>query len=973
MQDPDQYEQLLEELKAVLEGEVSFEADYKALYATDASNYRQIPVGVVFPKNKKDILATVNLCRKHNLHILTRGGGTSLAGQCCNSGLIMDFSKYYNKILEIDPKTKTARIQTGLVLDDLNRELEQYGLVFGPDPATHNHCTLGGMMGNNSCGIHSVMAQTQTGGVRTSDFVESMEVLTYQGDVFEVGGTSERELEKIISEGDPKGKIYSALKELRDKYQDNIKSGMPDIPRRVSGYNLDELLTENDFNVARSLVGTESTCAVFLEATVKLIDLPKVRSLLILGYDSVYEAGDHVSMIMEHKPIGLEGMDKKLITYMHRRHLHEEKLSLLPEGEGWLLVEFGGDNKEESDNKAKKLMEEIKKDSNGECPRMELYDDKEKEASIWAIRESGLGATAFVEGLPDMWTGWEDSAVPPDKVGEYLRDLRDLFQKYDYDPALYGHFGQGCIHCRIGFDLMTKEGVETYKKFTNEAADLVVSYGGSLSGEHGDGQSRGPLLYKMYGKELMEAFHRFKEIWDPEWKMNPGKVIDAMPQDANLRFGKDFNPKDPETYFQYPDDNNSFHRAVMRCVGVGECRKTNSGTMCPSYMVTRDEKHVTRGRAHLLFELMRGKELSKGFKNDKVKESLDLCLACKGCLGECPVHVDMATYKAEFFAHYYKGKPRPRSAYAFGYIDKWAAMASKASGPVNFLSRNKVFSKIIKSFGAIAPEREIPKFAEKAFTQTHENSKKIDWSRTVVLWPDTFNNYFFPEVLEAGKKILENAGWTVYVPEKRFCCGRPLYDFGMLDDAKSYLRKILKNLCSLIEEDIPFVGLEASCIAVFRNELINLFPNDNNAKRLKKNFMTLPEFILKNEDDFKFTPLKKTALMQKHCHHHAVMGYDADLKVLKKAGIETHAPDSGCCGLAGSFGFEKGEKYKISMKVGERRILPAVREMKEDYLITDGFSCREQIRHGTGRLPRHTAEILAAALIDKNEKNGKEK
>ncbi|MDT0641800.1 FAD-linked oxidase C-terminal domain-containing protein [Zunongwangia sp. F363] len=965
MQNIEQYGELGEKLKEAIKGEVNFEEDYRALYATDASNYRQVPVGVVYPKDKEDIINTVNLCREYDLHLLTRGGGTSLAGECCNSGLVMDFSRHYNKILEIDHEKKTARVQTGLVLDDLNRQLAKYDLIFGPDPATHDHCTLGGMMGNNSCGIHSVMAQVEDGGVRTSDFVQSMEVLTYDGSVFEAGETSEEELGKIISEDDPKGKIYKGLKKIRDDYQQEIRDGIPEIPRRVSGYNLDELLPERNFNVARSLVGTESTCAVFLEATVRVITLPKARSLLILGYDSAYEAGDHVIEIMKHKPIGLEGMDKKLITYMHKKHLHEEVLNLLPKGDGWLLVEFGGDNKEETDGKARKLMDQLKGTSN--APDMKLYDDKKEEQRVWEIREAGLGATAFVEGLPDMWPGWEDSAVPPAKVGDYLRALRKLFQKYGYNPSMYGHFGQGCIHCRVDFDLKTKEGIEKYKSFTDEAADLVVSMGGSLSGEHGDGQARGPLLHKMYGEKLMEAFHKFKETWDPDWKMNPGKVIDPMKRDQNLRLGTDFNPKDPEkTYFKYPEDKGSFHRATMRCVGVGKCRKTESGTMCPSYMVTRDEKHVTRGRAHLLFEMMRGKELEGGFKNEKVKESLDLCLACKGCLDECPVSVDMATYKAEFLAHYYKDKVRPRSAYAFGYIDKWAEKASKMSGVANFVSHQDTFSKIMKSMGDIAPQREIPKFADKPFTKIHRYSEdKHDLEKAVVLWPDTFNNYFFPEVLQAGEKILKSAGFRVIVPKRKFCCGRPLYDFGMLDEARSYLRNILDNLNHLIQDGVPFVGLEASCIAVFRNELGNLFPNDNNALRLKKNFKTLPEFILEHEDNFHFKKLGETALMQKHCHHNAVMGYDADLEVLKKAGVEVNVPDSGCCGLAGSFGFEKGEKYKISMKAGERVIFPAVRKMDEDLLITDGFSCREQINHGTGKMPEHPALILARAIEER--------
>lgn len=952
------YAKIAGDLQKKIKGEVAFGHDYKALYATDSSNYRQEPIGVVFPKDKEDIFNTVAICRQYAVAILARGGGTSLAGQCCNHGVVLDFSKHYNKILDIDAEHRTARIQTGLVLDDLNRELDRYGLIFGPDPATHNHCTLGGMMGNNSCGIHSVMAQLEGDGARTSDHVEALEVLTYRGEVMEVGAD-----DATNEAHDSRDMVYNQLRELANTYEKDIREGIPKIPRRVSGYNLDDLLPEK-FNVAKALVGTESTCALFLEATVKLLPKPKKRSLLLLGYPSVFDAGGHVMEVLEHKPIGLEGMDRKLIGYMHQRGLHEEDLGLLPKGDGWLLVEFGADSKELADEKAKNLMADLKERANGHAPSMKLFDDPQEESRVWEIRESGLGATAFVEGLPDMWPGWEDSAVPPEKVGEYLKDLRKLFQKYDYHPSLYGHFGQGCIHCRVGFDLKTAEGIENYKKFTKEAAQLVVGYGGSLSGEHGDGQARGPLLDQMYSDRLLKAFREFKMIWDPDGKMNPGKVVDADAQDEHLRLGTHFEPKEPQTHFKYPKDKGSFHRAAMRCVGVGECRKTHTGTMCPSYMVTRDEKHVTRGRAHMLFELMRGGELHNAQKNKEVKESLDLCLACKGCLGECPVNVDMATYKAEFFSHYYKNKIRPRQAYAFGLIDKWARLASPMAGTVNAITQSALGGKIFKTLGGLAQERNVPKFAKQPFTKKVKPYKGLeDPKDTVVLWPDTFNNFFFPEVLEAAQQILESAGFSVVVPTQNFCCGRALYDFGMLDRAKAYLRAILDGMQEPIEAGVPFVGLEPSCVAVFRNELLNLYPTDNDAQRLNQNFKTLPEFILDHQERFHFQKRARSVLVHRHCHHHAVMGYAADQKVLEELlGLSVHMPDSGCCGLAGSFGFEKGEKYKISMKAGERRILPTVRNMEEDLLVADGFSCREQIKHGTGTMPLHIAELLADAL-----------
>lgn len=470
------YSKIEQELRQALEGEVHFEKEYRLLYATDSSNYRQLPIGVILPKNKQDIIKTVKYCNKYQLPLLTRGGGTSLAGQCCNEGLIMDFSKYYNQVLDIDTKNKKIRVQTGMVLDELNKILQPHHLIFGPDPATHNHCTIGGMMGNNSCGVHSVMAAMDTGKARTSDFVESMEVLTYSGKVMEVGETPAGKLQDTVEANDEKSKILKQLLHIQEEYQEEIRYEYPPIPRRVSGYNLDELLPENNFHVAKALVGSESTCVIFLEATLSLIDLPKAKSLLLLGYPSVFEAGDHVPEILKSRPIALEGMDEKLVNYMHKRGLHEEDLKLLPNGKGWLLVEFGGDTKEEADKQAKKLMKSLEENAEKDPPAMKLYDDQQEESEIWEIRESGLGATAFVKGLPDMWPGWEDSAVPPHRVGDYLRELKKLFHKYDYHPSVYGHFGQGCIHCRIGFDLKTHKGIKKYKQFTQEAAALEVRY-----------------------------------------------------------------------------------------------------------------------------------------------------------------------------------------------------------------------------------------------------------------------------------------------------------------------------------------------------------------------------------------------------------------------------------------------------------------------------------------------------------------
>ena len=957
---------LARELSNTIEGEVRFDNGSRALYATDASNYRQVPIGVVIPRTQQDVIETVALSRAHGVPILTRGGGTSLAGQCCNEAVIMDMSKYYNRILDLDREHKRVTVQPGIVLDHLRKFTEEEaGLTFGPDPATHDHCTIGGMLGNNSCGVHSVMAQFYGYGPRTSDNTYSMKVLTYDGEVMEVGPTSDEELEETIGKGGRKGDIYKALKAIRDTHAQEIRKKFPDIPRRVSGYNLDDLLPENGFNVARALVGTESTCVVILEATMQLIDKPGKRSLLVLGYPDIYVAGSHCSEIMETRPVGLEGLDDKLIGYMRKKNLNTKDLPLLPEGNGWLLVEFGGDTKEESDNRAHALMDKLKKEK--DPPNMSLFDDPGQESMIWEIRESGLGATAHIPGMSSTWPGWEDSAVHPDHVGRYLKDLRGLFDKFGYDASLYGHFGQGCIHCRINFDFETEEGIGTYRRFTSEATDLVLKYGGSMSGEHGDGQARGDLLEKMFGKKLMGAFHDFKEAWDPDWKMNPGKVIQPYGRTENLRIGTGYQRRAVATHFKFPDDHGSFAEATLRCVGVGKCRRSEGGTMCPSYMATSEESDSTRGRARLLFEMLQGEAIKGGWKEKSVKDALDLCLACKGCKGDCPVNVDMATYKSEFLSHYYKGRLRPRTAYVFGWIYWWSRLASKMPRLVNFLTRARGISGVLKFIGGVAPQRKIPQFAGKTFKKWFFEQKRPSGPKKVILWADTFNNYLMPPTLKAACEVLNRAGFEVIVPKRSLCCGRPLFDFGWIGLAKKLLLRILDTLREEIRQGIPVVGIEPSCTAVFRDELCNLFPENTDAQRLKSQVYTLGEFLGKYAPDFELPEMKGKAIMHGHCQHKAVMTIDQEEKILRRLGLDLEVLDSGCCGMAGYFGYEKGEHYRVSLKAGERVLLPEVRKADEDTLIVaDGFSCREQIMQETDRRPLHLAEVIQRAMEQTN-------
>jgi FAD/FMN-containing dehydrogenase len=560
-----QAEALAQRLRRKLKGEVRFDDGFRALYATDGSNYRQTPIGVIRPKDEEDVLEAFALCRQIGAPITSRGCGTSLAGQCCNVAVIIDYTKYMNRILEIDPQRKIARVQPGVVHVNLHEAAEKHHLTFGPDPATHRWCTLGGMIGNNSCGVHSQMAG------RTADNVEALEILLYDGTRMRVGKTTETQLEKIIREGGRRGEIYKRLKALRDRYADLIRERYPRIPRRVSGYNLDELLPEDNFHVARALVGSEGTCVAVLEAVLNLVHSPPSRSLLVLGYPDIFQAGDHIPQVAEYGPIGLEAIDHKFVSDLCKKHLQGEHLKMLPEGKGHLLVEFGGETQAESDAKARKLMSDLKAHRN--APGMKLFDDKDEEKQLWKVRESGLGATAQIPGEAENWEGWEDSAVPPEQVGAYLRDLKKLFDKYGYIGALYGHFGQGCIHTRINFDLKTADGVKQFRSFLNEATDLVLQHGGSLSGEHGDGQSRAEFLPKMFGPELVHAFEEFKDIWDPDWKMNPGKIVKAYRVDENLRYGPAYRPHEPETHFKFPQDGFSFSRAMERCVGVG-CVRT---------------------------------------------------------------------------------------------------------------------------------------------------------------------------------------------------------------------------------------------------------------------------------------------------------------------------------------------------------------------------------------------------------------
>ncbi len=949
-------------LRRAVDGEVRFDAGSRGAYATDASNYRQVPIGVVVPRSVEAAARAVAICRQHDAPVLSRGGGTSLAGQCTNVAVVIDWTKYCNRLLSVDPEARTCVVEPGIVLDELNRQLAGYGLEFGPRPSTHSHCTIGGMIGNNSCG-----ATAQRYG-KTVDNVQRLEILTYDGLRCWVGPTADEELPAIVAAGGPRADLYDGLRRLRDRHGDAVRARFPDIPRRVSGYNLDALLPEQGFDVARLLVGSEGTLATVLRAELKLVPVAEATAMAALGYPDIAAAADAVPDILANaEPLRVEALDDRLVTFMREDGMHVESIELLPEGGGWLLVQVTGSDADEALHHAEDLLAAIGRTKDDRD--VFLTGSTEEQQKLLKARESGLGATAQAPLMPDTWPGWEDSAVPPDRLGDYLRDLFRLFEEFDYDhPSLYGHFGQGCVHVRIPFRLDTAHGVATFRRFLRRATDLVVSYGGSLSGEHGDGQARGAMLVRMFGPEVTRAFGELKELFDPADRMNPGKVVAPRAPDEDLRLGPTWRPMTTGTYFGYPEDDHSFTRAALRCVGVGQCRRptTEGGVMCPSYQVTREEEHSTRGRARLLFEMLAGHDgpVRDGWRSTAVRDALDLCLACKGCKSDCPVGVDMATYKAEFLAHHYAGRLRPMAHYALGWLPLLARAAARVPRLVNALLAAPGIAGVGKRLAGVAAERDAPPFATETFQhwwhRTRPEQPAPGDPGVVVLWPDTFTNYFQPHIGRAAVEVLESAGFRVAVPAEPVCCGLTWISTGQLDTAKRTLRRTAAALRPWLDAGTLVVGLEPSCTAVFRSDAGELLPEDIDLRRLRDRYVTLAEALLHHTPEpWRPRRLDRRAIVQKHCHHHAIMGFQTDVQTMSRAGVEATVLDAGCCGLAGNFGFERGH-YEVSMACAEQALLPAVREAAPDTLVVaDGFSCRTQIEQaGTGRRALHLAELL---------------
>jgi FAD/FMN-containing dehydrogenase/Fe-S oxidoreductase len=966
-------------LRRTIRGEIGFDTSTRAVYSADSSNYRQIPLGVVFPVDHDDAAAVIEICRTFNAPVLGRGTGTSLAGQACNVAVIIDFTRHMNKVLEIDAKSRRARVQPGLVLDDLQAELAKVDLTFGPDPATHAYCTIGGMIGNNSCGTHALYAG------KTVDNIAALRILTYEGIDATVGSYDDVGYGAVVSKGGPLASAFGGMRELSRRYGDLVKDRFPDIPRRVSGYNLDQLAPDAGFNVARALVGTESTCVIVTEATLILSERPAERRVVVIGYPDIFQAADAVPSLLaldqalcgsygiEHALIGLEGFDHTLVRQTRNAGMNHDGLALLPPGDGWLLAELAARDPETVD---RLVIDFVAGLPDGVSIRR--FDDPQDQRHIWSIREGGLGATAHPPNEPPNHEGWEDAAVDPRHLGAYLRAINDLWGEYGYTGAWYGHFGQGCVHTRNNFTFDTIESLADYRSYLERAADICVSFGGSLSGEHGDGQGRGELLVRMFGDELVEAFRMFKAIWDPQGRMNPGKVVDPYPLDTNLKHGPSYNKTSlNELFYSYPHDHGSLQMATERCVGVGRCRRDDTGVMCPSFRVTRDETHSTRGRARLLAEMMQGEITPETWQNEDVRGALDLCLGCKGCAVDCPTHVDMATYKSEFMAHYYEKRRRPRVDYALAMLPWSLRIGSRFPRLANALLGEHIAGRMLRRAAGVTTDRPAPRLSTKPFRRSSTARRLAPagagsvpfGGATVVVWPDTFSNSFRPELLDDLVHVLEAVGERVVVPDEWACCGRTLYDAGLLEKARATLERLLEVLSPYVDAGLHVVVPEPSCLAAFRDELPQLLPDDPRAARLAAATRSLSEQLVHTgaATSGQSSPppgAGERVLVHPHCHGRAVGTPTADRELLESLGFQVEVLDAGCCGLAGSFGYNP-EHEPLSRRIAEEWWLPKLHKQAQGAtLVIDGFSCVMQLDQ-TQRGTRDVATSLPKLLLSR--------
>lgn len=927
----------------------------RAAYVSDASIYRRVPAAVVEPRSVEEIRDALRIATERGWSVTSRGGGTSVAGNAIGHGLIIDTSRYFNEILSIDVEARTARIRPGVVCDTLREAAEPFGLTYGPDPSTHSRCTVGGMFANNACGSHSVAWGT------AADNIVSLKLMLADGREIEIGAD-------YCS--DPV--IEDQLTRLRDEHLGILRTELGKFARQVSGYGLHHLLPENGFNVARAMAGTEGTCGVITELTVRLVKRPRATALAVLGFSDVFAAAAAAPLLRQPGVYTVEGMGADLLAALRSRPGQSTAGSELPEGGGWLYVEVGGETLDDAGDTARALVDDLARD--GRIVDSGVVTDSTQARALWRIREAGAGIVTRLPDGGEAWPGWEDSAVPPEHLADYLRDLYKILDSHGLRGIPFGHFGEGCVHLRIDFSLGSEEGVLGYRRFIEEAATLVARYGGSVSGEHGDGRARSELLPLIYSAETLTAFAQFKNIFDTENFFNPGVLVDPEPLDQGIRPGPGNLTFELTPVHAFSHDGGSFAGAMNRCVGVGLCR-SDVGSMCPSYQVTRDEVHSTRGRARALAEMLRGESITDGWRSKETLEALDLCLSCKACSTECPVNVDMATYKAEFLHHHYKGRLRPMAHYAMGWLPLTSRLLAALPGATRFANWTLAFrpvEEVVKRLAGIEPKRRMIHFApqtlRKWFTKREASlTHPVDLDQpTVMLWPDTFNNFNSPGVGQAAVEVLEAMGYRVTFPAGQVCCGLTWHSTGQLDMAKRVITQTLDSLGRALDENMPIIGLEPSCTVMLTDEITELLPDDPRAAKLASRVVTLADIVAAHQGPWPFGEINIKAISQVHCHQEAKGSYGPDTAVLQRLGVDTDIIGSGCCGLAGNFGFEPGH-WDVSQALGERELFPKVRTKDEATIVlADGFSCRTQVAQGTGVDATHLAEVLKLALDQKS-------
>jgi FAD/FMN-containing dehydrogenase/Fe-S oxidoreductase len=935
----------------------------RAEYSYDASNYRVEPLAVAFPRTVDDVVAAVAACRAAGAAVIARGGGTSMAGNAIGPGLVLDFSRHMNHVLAINEETGTVDVEPGVILSDLSREVEQATdgrCTFAPDPSSKNRATVGGAIGNDACGNHSVRYG------RTSDHVSEIDLVTSDGARLTATETGLRATDPTDSFSVARAEALAAsLARIAQENLSTFRLEFGCIPRQVSGYHLENLLPEKKFNIARAVVGSEGTWALVVGARMKLVPKPAAALLVCLGYDDVVDAARDIPTILEFSPAAVEGTDEAIVETMRHRRGPDSVLGL-PEGRAWLFVDLDGDDLESVRAQADQLLTRLA--ANSRLVQGRAAADPAERASLWRVREDGAGLSSRLASGGESWPGWEDSAVAPERLADYLADLRQLLAEHDLTGVMYGHFGAGCMHVRITYDLRSDEGRKVFRTFTHQAAELVVRHGGSLSGEHGDGRARSELLPLMYSPEVMAAFSECRRLWDPLGILNPGSMTDPDPMDANLALAG-IPDREWRTSFDLRPVGSSgtdpWVHAVQGCIGVGRCRADSGGVMCPSFKATRDEKDSTRGRSRVLQDMVRGaRTVEEGWKSEEVREVLDLCLACKACSTDCPAGVDMATYKSEFFDHYYRGRMRPLAHFSLGWLPRWLKLTGHISGLVNAVLATPL-GKVVSAAGGLTTKRALPRFAgagewrrEVAAAGTLA-AGQADPGNSVVLFVDTFTRGFRPEVAGAAARVLAGAGQSVECSADA-CCGLTWISTGQLGTAKRLLSKAAEALDDGTER--PIVVVEPSCAAALRKDLPELVHTEQ-AKRVAARIRSFAsytaELVAAGWTPSPAKPAPEQAVLQTHCHEYSVFGSKSQRTTLQAAGVRNVVDAEGCCGVAGNFGFEANH-YDMSMQVAENSLAPALRATDHNTVVlSDGFSCARQVDQLDSTRPGlHLAQIL---------------